>query len=658
MVNPKISVIVPVYNTGIYLEETLNSLVNQTIVNDIEVLMIDDGSTDESRYIIEKFALDYDNFHAYHKENEGQGIARNYGLKLAKGDYIHFMDSDDYIVPDAYEKLYDLISSKDYDFVVGNVMKFTDYTCWEDILFKNAFQGLNENTGFHSINEHPFFVWDSITCNKLFKKEFLQKYNIIFPNKKIFFEDVLVSFECYVNSTSFGFLNDYIYYWRFRKNLSSVTQHNDTVRNFLDRLEILHNIKKLTAEANLNENSLNILYKKWLVHDLKMYLRVINHFPSEYYEKIFKSILDLIGDIPLSVKENLPSYQKIMYKMIDEDDIDSLLYFAPLDNQLKDANYDFKLADEYDGLIDFYKDAFNEDLIVEKTNIENNDECIIISFDYKINYFSKNHKHELEALLIDEKGNVDVLEIKNNQILLPFALLENKKSVKILMKCSCDQFQKESFLRNNGRSSILFNNLDIEIAVGINRVFIINFLNMHYDKLIIDNIEFDGINFFFEGKSKNQVKMLIMENLMTFKKNSYPVDFNEDSFSFKIPYTDIINSPVKKWELKGQNLIAVSESHIFFRDYDKIKFSNIRNKIYIGDSVYDKFEELYNMDSKRKKLSKKNSKLKNKYSKLKNKYSKLNNKYISLKDKNSELENSIDEFKSRKIVKFADKFKF
>ena len=79
MNGPKISIIIPIYNVEDYIEETLDSLLNQTIIDDIEVLMIDDGSTDNSRYIIEKYALDYDNFHAFHKENGGQGVARNFG---------------------------------------------------------------------------------------------------------------------------------------------------------------------------------------------------------------------------------------------------------------------------------------------------------------------------------------------------------------------------------------------------------------------------------------------------------------------------------------------------------------------------------------------------------------------------------------------------
>ena len=93
----KISVIIPIYNTEKYLEETLDSILNQTMIDDIEVLMMDDGSQDDSRKIIEEYASKYDNFYGFYNENVGQGCERNFGMEHAKGEYIHFMDSDDYI---------------------------------------------------------------------------------------------------------------------------------------------------------------------------------------------------------------------------------------------------------------------------------------------------------------------------------------------------------------------------------------------------------------------------------------------------------------------------------------------------------------------------------------------------------------------------------
>ena len=125
MENIKISVIMPIYNTEKYLEESLDSILNQTMINDIEVLMIDDGSCDNSRYIIEKYSLDYDNFFSFHNKNMGQGQERNFGIRQARGEYIHFMDSDDYIVPTFYEELYSLSKKEDYDFAMCSISRFT-----------------------------------------------------------------------------------------------------------------------------------------------------------------------------------------------------------------------------------------------------------------------------------------------------------------------------------------------------------------------------------------------------------------------------------------------------------------------------------------------------------------------------------------------------
>ena len=222
MENPKISVIMPIYNTEYYLEETLISLASQTIIDDLEVIMVDDGATDESRYIIEKYALDYDNFHAYHKENEGQGITRNYGLSLAKGEYTIFLDSDDYLPRDAYETLYELALKTGSDIVVGNVLRFALYNVWEDNLFKNSFFGMNEVIEKTTLNEMPSLLWDTVTWNKLYKTEFLRKNNIKFPDKKISFQDIPFSLKAYILAESISITPVITNYWRLRSDNTSV----------------------------------------------------------------------------------------------------------------------------------------------------------------------------------------------------------------------------------------------------------------------------------------------------------------------------------------------------------------------------------------------------------------------------------------------------
>lgn len=111
---PLISVIVPVYNVEKYLDRCLNSLLNQTYKN-IEIILIDDGSTDNSSSICDRYANKYSNIVVIHKKNEGQSSARNIGLQNINGEYIGFVDSDDWIANDMYTYLYNLIVTYDAD---------------------------------------------------------------------------------------------------------------------------------------------------------------------------------------------------------------------------------------------------------------------------------------------------------------------------------------------------------------------------------------------------------------------------------------------------------------------------------------------------------------------------------------------------------------
>ncbi|WP_295722607.1 glycosyltransferase family 2 protein [uncultured Methanobrevibacter sp.] len=121
---PKISIIVPVYNTANYLEECLDSLVNQSL-EDIEIICIDDKSEDNSPEILEKYASKDNRIKVIlNKENTGQAIARNIALKSVKGEYIAFMDSDDKIDLDGYEKVLNFCEKNFLDMVLFNVVRF------------------------------------------------------------------------------------------------------------------------------------------------------------------------------------------------------------------------------------------------------------------------------------------------------------------------------------------------------------------------------------------------------------------------------------------------------------------------------------------------------------------------------------------------------
>ncbi len=128
-INYKISIIVPVYNVEPYLNNCVSSLINQTYKN-IEIILVDDGSPDQCPAICDAYALEDRRITVIHKKNGGLSDARNAGIKKATGEYILFVDSDDYIEIDTCEKLSEIINSHEVDIVVGNARKVEDGECY------------------------------------------------------------------------------------------------------------------------------------------------------------------------------------------------------------------------------------------------------------------------------------------------------------------------------------------------------------------------------------------------------------------------------------------------------------------------------------------------------------------------------------------------
>ena len=137
----KVSVIVPVYNVEKYLEKCLDSLVNQTL-KEIEIIIVNDGSPDNSHKIIDKYTKKYKNIKAYLKENGGLSDARNYGLKKASGEYIAFLDSDDFVKEDMYQKMYEKAKSGNFDMIVCDL----NYKSENSSVIQRAFSNIKHDT--------------------------------------------------------------------------------------------------------------------------------------------------------------------------------------------------------------------------------------------------------------------------------------------------------------------------------------------------------------------------------------------------------------------------------------------------------------------------------------------------------------------------------
>lgn len=168
-----LSVIVPVYNSAENLETCLSSLVNQTL-KDIEIIVIDDVSTDNSKEIIERFANKYKNVKAYYNNsNLGVGHARNIGLKLATGNYIRFVDSDDYVNRTMYEYMLDDAIKEGFHDIVITGIRFVKNNNYALVELSFATQKAS-----HKINDKVNHIYDisPSVCNKIFKRKLIGNY--------------------------------------------------------------------------------------------------------------------------------------------------------------------------------------------------------------------------------------------------------------------------------------------------------------------------------------------------------------------------------------------------------------------------------------------------------------------------------------------------
>lgn len=651
----KVSVILPIYNVEDYLEETLNCLLNQTILDDIEVLMVDDGSTDNSRYIIEKYALDYENFYAFHKVNEGQGVARNLGLQYAKGEYIHFLDSDDYIPEDSYEKLYNLAIKNNSDIIIGDVLRFGNYKVWSDGLFKHSFEGITQDIESTTLNQRPQLLWDTSTSNKLYRKEFLEKNDIEFIKKKIFFEDLLFSTESYIKADSIYISNEVFYYWRFRSKKTSVTQQHNDIKNFQDRIKILHLINKLMKDNNVSDDLIYYEYKKWLSHDLKIFIKKLNNYPNRYIQELTNEVQEILEFIPDEFFYELDSFKKILYAMVKNNDIYSLLIFAHLEKEFINKEFDFNnISARYINLIDFKQDVLDVDLNVILTSMVFNEEELFLKFSEKIDYLDSHYPHNTKAFLIDGDNQVE-LEIYDEYVVIPLFLLKFHKHFNIKILYETNDFIKEAYLTNKKRESFEFDDFYLEFGVGVDNLLFIDCLDKHDNiKIDVHDVDYDEEYLIFKGTcGKEKIRELFIQNYVSFGTFDYQLIYIGDVFKLKIPFKDIFNCPIKKWELNCRqsfNSISTLKEFNLYIGTNHIKVFNDRNKILIENNICNVLEELIVMKNEIAALT-----LNNKYLLKDNKrIEKQNKKYA---ESNVVLNNEINKFKSRKAVNFVDKLK-
>lgn len=283
----KISIIVPVYNSEKYLDKCLDTLCNQTLKK-IEIIMVNDGSTDNSENIIKDRVKKDSRIKLYNKKNGGQASARNLGLTKATGEYIAFIDSDDYIEFDFCEKLYNVAKKNNSDIVCF------DYFITKDD--KDEYNKILNDKKTGSISLQDYIFSGAGPCNKIYRNIFLKKSNFKFP-EGIIYEDFASVPALAKYKPNVFYLNEALFHY---VQTSSSTMRNEVYKEKYEDLFKACDI--LYKELN---NSLFFEELEYLICYHMLYLGSLNFYKYEKYEQI-----DKISDF---MKRNFPSWKKNKY---------------------------------------------------------------------------------------------------------------------------------------------------------------------------------------------------------------------------------------------------------------------------------------------------------------------------------------------------------
>lgn len=310
----KISVIIPVYNAEKYLKKCVDSVLSQTL-KEIEIILVNDGSTDKSGYICDEYAAKHQNIKVIHQENLGASAARNAALNIAVGKYIGFVDSDDYISNDMYRQLYDIANTKQIDIVTCNFnyVRNNIVTPGKVFLPENKVIQKEEIRKLVTNANKNHLLWFAV--KSIYKASIIKQNNILYhPELRIGVETPFV-LECMLCAKTMYYINIAHYFYeqspnsitriKYKENLLEKLQNLysvkekiylkygiDTYHNDMDRYTMEHTIPLLLSNEIFGKHSLTSkinIYKD--IRNSEMIKRAFSSFPT----KIIKSKLKYLA---------------------------------------------------------------------------------------------------------------------------------------------------------------------------------------------------------------------------------------------------------------------------------------------------------------------------------------------------------------------------
>jgi CDP-glycerol glycerophosphotransferase len=320
--SPTISVVVPFFNLADVLRDCLQSIATQTF-RDLEVIMVDDGSTDGSAAIARAQAEADGRFQLIQVAGGGPGYARNQGIERAHGAFLAFADGDDILPRGAYETLLDTLSKSGSDFACGNAYRFGPWGIMPSAMHARAIKG--RRIGTH-ISRAPQLLYDMTIWNKLYRKSFWDQHGLRFP-EGVVYEDVQLATRAHVLARAVDIIPDYVYDWRHRGQGSfSITQSRTDIGNLRDRLGALLANDRFLAEHG-PPKLLRRHQRKALGNDIWLYAGELTRVGDDYRAEFLDLVNSYLDQVRPRVLPKLTAAQKLTYHLVRKRMLPELLEF-------------------------------------------------------------------------------------------------------------------------------------------------------------------------------------------------------------------------------------------------------------------------------------------------------------------------------------------
>ncbi len=314
----KVSVVVPLYNAEKYVADCIESVINQTIgFENIELIIVDDKSTDNGKAVALEYAKKFENIKVLETEkNTGiAGHARNVGVANATGKYLMFSDADDFYALTACETLYNFMEEKNADFVTANYSNADeDGTPWEKPIFNLEKYDTFKLDSKDFINS--FFVLNSSVCNKIFRREFVEKNNLKFL-EGVPAEDAFFSYSAMMHTDNIYYNKTVMYYYRVRNRSGALSVSWNCSKSYFDRINSAYKEIYRIFQENNRMDYYKFFYAKSLTY---MLYKFIDSKTIEHDDRI-EVLAEMRWFYKLSPELKVPACQRslelIINKIID-----------------------------------------------------------------------------------------------------------------------------------------------------------------------------------------------------------------------------------------------------------------------------------------------------------------------------------------------------